>query len=64
MAIDLQNKENITTGWAPPPQFHAPEIGSLVGAILRDRLGRQELTQKSIADAIKQYQEQRQGSGR
>jgi hypothetical protein len=62
MAITLQGSGPIVEGWGPPPQLHAPEIGSLVGAILRNRLGQQELTQKSIGDTIKQLQQQRESA--
>jgi hypothetical protein len=49
----------ITAGWGGPPQLHAAPIGDLVSSILRDRLLREESTKKSIANAIKQFQEQR-----
>ncbi len=49
----------IVAGWGGPPQLHAPEIGGLVGSILRNKLGQQELQQKNIADAIKEYQSQK-----
>lgn len=47
-------------GWGGPPQYHAPEIGGLVSGILRNRLEQQKFQQDNIADAIKQYQQQRQ----
>ncbi len=52
----------IVAGWGGPPQLHAPEIGGLVGKILENRRSQQEFTQKNIADAIKQYQQQRESS--
>jgi hypothetical protein len=62
MAIDLQNSQNISTGWGRPPDFSAPSIGSLVSGILENRYRNQKLQQESIADAIKQYQSQRESS--
>lgn len=60
MAIDLQNPTNIATGWGRPPDFSAPNIGGMVGDILKTRLLREEQQQKQIADAIKNIQSQRE----
>jgi hypothetical protein len=49
---------NIASGWGAAPQLHAPAIGGLVGEILQNRRWQQANTQKSIADAIKEFQEQ------
>jgi hypothetical protein len=60
MAIDLQNPQNIATGWGAAPKFDAPAIGSTLSAILENRRVQQALQQKQIADAVKAIQEQRQ----
>ncbi len=52
----------IQAGWGSPPQLQAPNIGGLVGEILQNRRWQQANTQKSIADAIKEYQQQRESS--
>jgi hypothetical protein len=51
---------NIMAGWGGPPQLHAAPIGDLASSILHNRLLREESAKKTIADAIKQFQEQRQ----
>lgn len=51
--------EPIVSGWGAAPELRAPEIGSLVTGILRNRLGQQELQQQTVADAIKNIQQQR-----
>ena len=60
MAGWLQNTENIGTGWKAPGDFQAPNIGTLVGEILRNKLLRDKMTQENIADTIKNVQAQRQ----
>jgi hypothetical protein len=50
----------IGAGWAPEPQLHAPDIGSLVRAVLENRQFQQTNTEKNIADTIKQLQAQQQ----
>lgn len=50
---------NIAQGWGGPPQLHAPDISGLVHSILQNRLAQQEFQQKTIADAIKQGQDER-----
>ena len=62
MAIDLQNRENIQTGWPGPQKFDAPSIGSLVSGILENRYRNQKLQQDTIANAIKEFQQQRESS--
>jgi hypothetical protein len=50
----------IVAGWGGPPQLHAAPIGDLVSSILKNRQYQQEYTHRNIADAIKQFQAQRE----
>ena len=52
----------INAGWGPAPQLHAPDISGMVRAIQQQRQFEQTNTQKNVADAIKQMQQQQQSS--
>lgn len=62
MPINLQGSGNIAEGWGGPPQLSAPNIGNLVGEILRNKLLRDKMMQENIADTIKNIQQQRESA--
>lgn len=49
-------------GWGGPPQLHAPEIGTLAAAIMRNRLEQSENFQKQLTGLGRTIAEQRAGN--
>jgi hypothetical protein len=57
MAFLEQDAKPLVAGWGPPQQLHAPDIGSTLGAILRNRIAQQQQTQDALTAAIKAQQD-------
>jgi hypothetical protein len=60
MAWLTTDAKPMVEGWGRPPDLSAPNIGTLVGEILRNKLARDKMTGESISGAIKNVMASRQ----